>query len=80
MKKPVLLALCMTLLLVLPACGGRAEEEPRLTVVCTTYPIYLFAGIAGIIRGLTLLPLLLFTGYTCGKTWAERWKRWKKGR
>ncbi len=44
------------------------------------YPIYLFAGIAGIIRGLTLLPLLLFTGYTCGKTWAERWKRWKKGR
>lgn len=44
MKKPVLLALCMTLLLVLPACGGRAEEEPRLTVVCTTYPIYLFAS------------------------------------
>ena len=42
MKRP--LTLFLVLLLALTSCGARAEEEPRLTVVCTTYPIYLFAS------------------------------------
>lgn len=46
MKKTSLICILTALLvlLVLPFCGGPAEEEPRLTVVCTTYPIYLFAS------------------------------------
>ena len=42
MKKPIL-ALILALLLALPSCAP-AREEARLTVVCTTYPIYLFAS------------------------------------
>ena len=41
MKKRVLIVI-LTLLL-LPSCAPAAEE-PRFTVVCTTYPIYLFAS------------------------------------
>lgn len=46
MKKTSLICILTALLvlLVLPFCGGPAEEEPRLTVVCTTYPIYLFTS------------------------------------
>lgn len=44
MKKTMLAALLAALLLSLPGCGRAPEEEPRLTVVCTTYPIYLFAS------------------------------------
>ncbi len=46
MKKTSLICILTALLvlLVLPFCGTPAEEEPRLTVVCTTYPIYLFAS------------------------------------
>ena len=46
MKKTSLICILTALLvlLVLPFCGRPAEEEPRLTVVCTTYPIYLFAS------------------------------------
>ncbi|USF26744.1 Periplasmic chelated iron-binding protein YfeA [Firmicutes bacterium ASF500] len=44
MKRPILLALLAALLLSLPGCGAGAEEGPRLTVVCTTYPIYLFTS------------------------------------
>ena len=44
MKRPILLTLLAALLLSLPGCGAGAEEGPRLTVVCTTYPIYLFAS------------------------------------
>lgn len=46
MKKTFLICILTALLvlLVLPFCGTPAEEEPRLTVVCTTYPIYLFAS------------------------------------
>lgn len=44
MKKhvfPILLAL----LLLLPGCGGRREEQQaRMTLVATTYPVYLFAS------------------------------------
>lgn len=43
MKKST--AICiLSLLLLLPSCGAPAAEKPRLTVVCTTYPIYLFAS------------------------------------
>lgn len=42
MKKRAL-PLLLAALLLLPACAPAAEE-PRLTVVCTTYPIYLFAS------------------------------------
>lgn len=44
MKKPVLLTLLLSLILALPCCGVPAAEPARLTVVCTTYPIYLFAS------------------------------------
>ncbi len=43
MRKPILALLAAVLLLTLPGCGPAAEEA-RLTVVCTTYPIYLFAA------------------------------------
>lgn len=42
MKKTILICI-LALLLALPSCGAPAEEA-RLTVVCTTYPIYLFAS------------------------------------
>lgn len=42
MKKGILVCI-LTALLVLPSCAP-AGEEPRLTVVCTTYPVYLFAS------------------------------------
>ncbi len=46
MKKGILFGILTTLLvlLVLPFCGTPAAEKPRLTVVCATYPIYLFAS------------------------------------
>lgn len=44
MKKPILLTLLAVLHLALPGCGSAGAGEPRLTVVCTTYPIYLFAS------------------------------------
>lgn len=46
MKKSILFGILTALLvlLVLPFCGRPAAEEARLTVVCTTYPIYLFAS------------------------------------
>lgn len=43
MKKSILICV-LALLLALPSCGAPAAEEARLTVVCTTYPIYLFAS------------------------------------
>lgn len=43
MKKTILTALLAALLLSLPGCAP-AGEEARLTVVCTTYPVYLFAS------------------------------------
>lgn len=43
MKKRFLAALLAALTLALPSCAP-AREEARLTVVCTTYPIYLFAS------------------------------------
>ena len=42
MKKTFLLCI-LTALLALPSCAP-AEGESRMTVVCTTYPIYLFAS------------------------------------
>jgi len=42
MKKTILIFI-LTLLLTLPGCAP-AKAEARLTVVCTTYPIYLFAS------------------------------------
>lgn len=46
MKKSILFGILTALLvlLILPFCGRPAAEKPRLTVVCTTYPIYLFAS------------------------------------
>lgn len=46
MKKTILIGILAALLtfLVLPFCGRPAAEEARLTVVCTTYPIYIFAS------------------------------------
>ncbi len=46
MKKGILFGILTALLvlLVLPFCGTPAAEKPRLTVVCATYPIYLFAS------------------------------------
>jgi len=44
MKKPVVSAIIISLLLSLSGCAPAAEEPDRLTVVCTTYPIYLFAS------------------------------------
>lgn len=46
MKKTIVICVLTALLalLVLPFCGTPAAEEARLTVVCTTYPIYLFAS------------------------------------
>ena len=46
MKKGILFGILTALLvlLVLPFCGTPAAEAPRLTVVCATYPIYLFAS------------------------------------
>lgn len=43
MKKPILIFLLSVLALSLPGCAPAAEDA-RLTVVCTTYPIYLFAS------------------------------------
>lgn len=43
MKRPILFSLLAALLLALPGCTVPAKEA-RLTVVCTTYPIYLFAS------------------------------------
>ena len=43
MKKTILTAI-LTLILALPACAPTREETARLTVVCTTYPIYLFTS------------------------------------
>ncbi len=42
MKKLTLICM-LTIALALPSCAPAAEEA-RLTVVCTTYPIYLFAS------------------------------------
>lgn len=42
MKKAPLIVF-LAILLALPGCAA-AQEEARLTVVCTTYPIYLFAS------------------------------------
>ena len=44
MNRSIPLALLAALLLSLPSCGAGTAEEPRLTVVCTTFPIYLFAS------------------------------------
>ena len=41
-KKSILIVL-LSALLTLPACAPAGEAGARLTVVCTTYPIYLFA-------------------------------------
>lgn len=38
----------------------------------------LFGGIVGIVRGSLTLALIVYTGYTCGKTWRETWKNRKK--
>lgn len=38
----------------------------------------LFGGIVGIVRGSLTLALIVYTGYTCGKTWRETWKKWRK--
>lgn len=43
MKKPILMFLLFSLALSLPGCAP-GPEDARLTVVCTTYPIYLFAS------------------------------------
>ncbi len=43
MKKPLLICI-LALLLALPGCGPASPEEDRFTVICTTYPIYLFAS------------------------------------
>ena len=48
MKKRAILALCLSLALALTACGstkGEQESQPeaRVTVVATTYPVYLLA-------------------------------------
>ena len=43
MKRTVLIGI-LSLLLALPACAPARGEPARLTVVCTTYPIYLFAS------------------------------------
>ncbi len=43
MKKTILIAM-LALILALPACAPVREETARLTVVCTTYPIYLFTS------------------------------------
>lgn len=36
------------------------------------YSTYLFGGVVGIIRGLLLLALIVYTGYTCGKAWKDK--------
>lgn len=43
MRKSMLIVL-LSALLTLPACAPVREETARLTVVCTTYPIYLFTS------------------------------------
>ena len=43
MKRTVLIGI-LSLLLTLPACTPAQGETARLTVVCTTYPIYLFTS------------------------------------
>ena len=43
MKRTVLIGI-LSLLLTLPACTPARGEPARLTVVCTTYPIYLFTS------------------------------------
>ncbi len=43
MKKRILICV-LAVLLTLPSCGAPPAGEARLTVVCTTYPIYLFAS------------------------------------
>ena len=43
MKKTIFICI-LSALLALPSCAPAVEEGPRLTVVCTTYPIYLFAS------------------------------------
>lgn len=46
MKKTISICILTALLVLLvpPFCGRPAAEKPRLTVVCTTYPVYLFAS------------------------------------
>ena len=36
------------------------------------YSTYLFGGVVGIIRGLLVLGLLVFTGRACGRAWREK--------
>ena len=43
MKKSILIVL-LSAFLTLPACAPAGEAGARLTLVCTTYPIYLFAS------------------------------------
>ena len=43
-KKPILIFLLLTLTLSLSGCAAEETDDARLTVVCTTYPIYLFAS------------------------------------
>ena len=43
-KKPILIFLLLTLTLSLSGCATEGTDDARLTVVCTTYPIYLFAS------------------------------------
>ena len=42
--KNMILAGVLSLALLLPGCAPAEGEKDRLTVVCTTYPIYLFAA------------------------------------
>lgn len=43
-RKTILIFLLLALTLSLPGCAAERAEDSRLTVVCTTYPIYLFAS------------------------------------
>ena len=47
MKKRILCVLCAAMLLLTTACGKKeqtdgSQQEPKLTVLATTYPVYLF--------------------------------------
>ena len=55
-------------------------QDPRYSSYAARqdHSYLLFMGIVGIIRGLLTLALIVYTGYTCGKTWRETWKNWKK--
>lgn len=58
--------------------GGLKYLHHLIVIPEMRHRTYYFAAAIGIVRGLLVLALFLFTGRACGKTWRETWKKWRK--